>query len=537
MDFVFEPLALYVGVTGHRDIPAQHAPALERAVSGVLSEIQAQYPHCTLTVLSPLADGADRLCARAAVEAGLRLVVPMPMAADEYKKDFDDESNREFDELCGRADRTFAVPAPQNESAARGEYYRGVGKYVAEHSHILIALWDGRETLFPEGGGTFETIKFARERDRTVCVIDTPRPGDAFRETKPVVPVDGRIAVVNDLYGDVAAHGQEMAEMTAAARADFLDGEAEKSIAPGARRIMDAFLCADALAVKNRDRKLRALQALSALGLLMVLAFLLYDELESNLMLFVYGGLIILSFAVYMLAVRRRVHRKYITMRAIAEALRIQFYWGLCRISDSVFDSYTFTQKEELGFVETLLLSLQEELARFDTVMPERGRALWLRGQLDYHISSEAKKSKREARNKKAAKTMLALSIALFVLVAVMELFFKNALESELPVQGIRGFLLMHDGAIIWRGILKILLGTISAGTAFLANYYGNLALPQQIFFDKRMNALFEQAVRTESADGERFEETMRTTGAEALIESAGWYILQRDNGPGLFIG
>ena len=536
MDFVFEPLTLYVGVTGHRDIPAEHVPALERAVRGVLSEIQAQYPHCALTVLSPLADGADRLCGRAAVEAGLRLVVPTPMDIDEYKKDFDGESKQEFDALCARADKAFAVPAPQ-DAASRGEYYRAVGRYVAEHSHILIALWDGRETLHQEGGGTFETIQFARELDRAVCVIDTPRTGDVFQKPKTAVPVDGRIAVINELCGDISACRQNMADMTAAGRADFLDGEAEKSVAPNARRVMDVFLCADALAVKNRDKKLCALRALSAFGLAMVFAFLLYDELESNLMLFVYAGLIVLSVAVYMRAVKRRVHRKYITMRAIAEALRIQFYWGLCGISDNVFESYTFTQKEELGFVEMMLISLQEELEHFDTLMPERGMTLWIRGQLDYHISSEAKKSKKEVRNKKAAKTMLVLSVVLFVLVAAMELFFKNALETELPMQEIRGIFLMHDGAIIWRGILKIVLGTISAGTAFLANYYGNLALPQQIFFDRRMRALFEQAVRTESENEEQFAKTMKVTGAEALIESAGWYILQRDNGPGLFIG
>ena len=536
MSGLLEPIGLYVGVTGHRDIPLGCVSAVASVVAGVFAELRERYPSCAVTVLSPLADGADRLCAEAAVDAGCRLVVPLPMDADEYKNDFDEASKREFDELCAKADRVFTVPPPQTASAERGEYYREVGRYVAEHSHILIALWDGRETLFPEGGGTFETIKFARERERMVCVIDTPRQGGEFRETMPIAPLDERIAVINELCGDVAKCGQAMEKMTAANRESFLDAEAEKALTPGARRVMNAFLCADALAVKNRDYKLLSLRLLSLFGLMMVLAFLLYDELESNLMLFVYAGLILASFAVYLISRKKRFHRRYITMRAVAEALRIQFYWGLCGISDSVFDSYTFTQKEELGFVEMILLSLQEELERFDTVMPERVRSLWIHGQLDYHISSETSKSKKETRNKKAARTMLVLSVALFVLVALMELFFKDTLETALPMQAVRGFMLMHDGEIIWRGILKIILGTISAGTAFLANYYGSLALPRQIFDDRRMRALFEQAERAEQSDEARFAEAMRMAGREALIESAGWYVSQRENGLGIFI-
>jgi hypothetical protein len=59
-----------------------------------------------LVVLSALAEGADRLVAqRVLTRANARLIVPLPLARDEYMQDFEsDESKREFLDLLARAD-------------------------------------------------------------------------------------------------------------------------------------------------------------------------------------------------------------------------------------------------------------------------------------------------------------------------------------------------------------------------------------------------------------------------------------------------
>ena len=41
--------------------------------------------------------------------------------------------------------------------------YRQLGIYIAEHSHVLIALWDGKPPQGQYGCGTVEVIKFALE--------------------------------------------------------------------------------------------------------------------------------------------------------------------------------------------------------------------------------------------------------------------------------------------------------------------------------------------------------------------------------------
>jgi hypothetical protein len=82
------PLPIVIGVTGHRDLRSEDVPALEGIVRRILLEVRTSHPHSPLILLSPLAEGSDRLVAKVALEAGLRLVVPLPLAHDLYEQDF-----------------------------------------------------------------------------------------------------------------------------------------------------------------------------------------------------------------------------------------------------------------------------------------------------------------------------------------------------------------------------------------------------------------------------------------------------------------
>jgi hypothetical protein len=69
----WSPHPMLVGVTGHRDIPTEYVLELERRVELLLTQLSEQYPHRRVVVLSSLAEGADRLCAHAALAAGCSL--------------------------------------------------------------------------------------------------------------------------------------------------------------------------------------------------------------------------------------------------------------------------------------------------------------------------------------------------------------------------------------------------------------------------------------------------------------------------------
>ena len=102
----YGPIPLVFGVTGHRDLISEDVRGLEAAVRQVFQAVQSRYPHSPLRLLSPLAEGADRLAARVALQLGGELLVPLPMPRQEYLRDFATlESRQEFERLLARLPR------------------------------------------------------------------------------------------------------------------------------------------------------------------------------------------------------------------------------------------------------------------------------------------------------------------------------------------------------------------------------------------------------------------------------------------------
>jgi hypothetical protein len=145
-------------VTGHRFLAERDR--LAAGVDEALRRIREAFPGQPLTVISPLAEGADRLVVRRVLgSAGARLVVPLPLPQPEYMADFQSaESGKEFLALLRRADQVIALPP----SAAHDQACAAAGRYVMDHCDCLIALWDGQPA---EGlGGTGEMVERARQR-------------------------------------------------------------------------------------------------------------------------------------------------------------------------------------------------------------------------------------------------------------------------------------------------------------------------------------------------------------------------------------
>lgn len=172
-----------VGVTGHR---ALADPAgLADAVDAELDRLVAARAEATarpgdgapiVELRTSLAEGADRLVAVRVLARGGRIVVLLPLVADDYRHDFATEaSQRAFDRLSAMADevRVVDVAAGSTRDAA----YEAVGHAVVADSDVLLALWDGQPS---QGrGGTAEIIEHARRSGVEVVVIPTERATDA----------------------------------------------------------------------------------------------------------------------------------------------------------------------------------------------------------------------------------------------------------------------------------------------------------------------------------------------------------------------
>ena len=55
-----------IGVTGHRDLVADELPTIRERVRELFAGLQRQFPELPILVMTPLAEGADRLVAEVA---------------------------------------------------------------------------------------------------------------------------------------------------------------------------------------------------------------------------------------------------------------------------------------------------------------------------------------------------------------------------------------------------------------------------------------------------------------------------------------
>jgi len=200
------------GISGHRDLVRSDLPELRQHLRMVFERYRERYPDASLELLSPLAEGADRVAAEVALTCRIKVKVPMPMAQPEYECDFTTvESLGEFRRLLAEASSQWEVSdcsskqRSLSDNEVRAQKYAAVGEFIARESHVLILLWDGRDNQ--KVGGT-AWVKKRREHWTRVAAqggaapdvfgyvgtiqVVTPR-ATADRTTQP------RIEIVGDL--------------------------------------------------------------------------------------------------------------------------------------------------------------------------------------------------------------------------------------------------------------------------------------------------------------------------------------------------
>jgi hypothetical protein len=181
------PFQLRIGVTGHRKLPEGKDlikavnDAIDLAISRSGYSAADRHTPLKLTVVSALAEGADRIVAREVLDRNGSLVCVLPVAKTDlelYRADFEsEESKQEFDDLHGRAQQVIA-PREHISPEQRDAGYLWAGQEVARRSDVIIAIWDGQA---PRGvGGTADLILWLRNRDNKM------RPRRVLQESGPL---------------------------------------------------------------------------------------------------------------------------------------------------------------------------------------------------------------------------------------------------------------------------------------------------------------------------------------------------------------
>jgi hypothetical protein len=280
------------------------------------------------------------------------------------------------------------------------------------------------------------------------------------------------------------------------------------------KQLLDAYSTADALAITFQRRLIFRLRLITFITLVALVAFQLYFTLQDKVyeVLIAYIGLAVLAFAVHFLTIWQRFESKYLDYRALAEGLRVQLFWRMAGLCDSVADNYLNRQQGELSWIREALRNRLLLLYHipYQTVEIDRQLELvdkhWVQDQQKYFQRAARANSTRIARLKLFAKVCIAGGLALSV---------RKALVGQHPA---------IDIVIVMLPILAALM-TVYIRTRKFQEQSRQFARMALLF--RHAAARMKQAIHRN--DMKQAQKLVQELGQEALIENADWVILHRD--------
>jgi len=557
-----QPLVpIVLAVTGHRDVREADLTALAAAVTAQLRLLSEKHPHSPCVLLSGLAEGADRLAARCALEVGWTLGVVLPLPQDSYQQDFTDpDSLEEFNDLLARAAwcRDISVP-----DMGRPECYDVLGEWLARHSHALLALWDGEPGRGP--GGTAEVVRrflegASQDQEHLVVAdtgpvihIHTPRASSSLQTSAALA---GTVEYLNPRPGGLAG-GLDVERWNAAlGRIDQFNRDVEQAdqkgllaglaqstalpLPPDAKELSSEdlpmasrslFLVADKMAIQaQRERSLmfKALLFLAAGALVLAQTYSSLFTLAPILLSAIV--LSCLGIAWYRVSQTRHVEQRYLDYRALAEASKIQYFWRVAGVSDSVCDHYLRQQSDELEWIR---LALRSTTMR-DPVNSERPprhwlrwvRDNWLEDQRRYFLGAGNGRAGKAAQNRQLDEVwsrrsqLLAVAGAALMLVTAGFHLLVADLTLSLHDWLLRSLLVVYSIVFGAAGLCKVYQQTSAFSEH--AKKYERTGRTLQVALG-RMDAAFD------AGDDAGAVGVIRSFGIEALDENGDWLLLHRE--------
>ena len=566
-------LPLVVAITGHRDLCPGDIESLEGAVRSILEKLQRDYPFTPLLMLSPLAEGADRLAARVALECGARLIAPLPMPRDEYMNDFEtDASREEFMELLEQAELHFELHlvhgtsenAVRSDNVERAHQYAHVGAYIVRHCQVLIALWDGIGSAAE--GGTAEIVNFMLEGvpnkyDSAESPLDPKKTGPVYHIATPRQchnGFQGEKYKLDELYPDgyssksaaaeafeqsrrhIDNYNLETVKLSADKNDDLersrgyvLPTDIVKTLPKPQQEMLDNYAVADVLAQFFQKDTLRTLRWLFGLAFFAFLWFVFYGERRDNVWLL---ALSILS-PIPMYVINRRAnkgdyHAKHLDYRALAEGLRIQIFWHIAGLREPVAKHYLRKQRSELDWIRDAISTWNIPMEsvhgkpEFDIVNKN-----WVDDQRSYfRKTSERDQAKVEVYDN-WVRSLFGVTGGLTAIVVVLVFAGHWIVHHITSLLGAQFAEKEYENV---RDFLVVMIVVLPGLAATIDGYSEKLAFAEQAKQYQRMRDLFEGAAiqlaqSLQEGSHDQAHRVIQELGEEALAENGDWVLIHRE--------
>jgi hypothetical protein len=558
-----------MGVTGHRDIRAEDTPALEAAVESLIQIFRTRLPSTPIVVLSGLAQGADQLVARVALRCGASLAAVLPMPADIYRTTMDASGRDGFDELLPQASLVIQLPLGpgvgeeklRQSEEARAEQYEALAVFVATCSQAVIALWDGN--VSDAKGGTYRVIEYAlgnppgaadswaEPQSGIVYQVVTPRERDQE-------PLRNRFSLVTWTSLDRFKQDDEADRLALETMLDTFNRDAMRLIPPETgpwggllpglcKSSPESFACrlemvhgaADTLSMRFSEQTKSTLMWILGFALTAIGGFEIYAHvLRSHFGLWlIYPAALVGAWFVHRLTKERRIEKRYLDYRALAEALRVQFFWDLAGIRESVADYYLVHHRTELDWIRYALRAIR--LFQLAETGPLRGdendmrlvQEHWIEDQRSFYDKTASKQKEALERleftsiGSLRAVWILSLLIPVSLLIPSDRLGAWRSFASEEPWLGI--LILLTSLPSIAIGLFRVWIE--QGGYAEQVRTYHRMA---DVFrrADNRLDAeLRSQDPESRVARLKSAQEVILHLGIQALEENGDWLLLHRD--------
>jgi hypothetical protein len=537
----------FLGVTGHRNLDPSSIPAARNQVEALFDQLAAALPNTPFVLLTALAEGADQLVAELALRKGWEILAPLPMEVERYAASFcDPQAATRMRELIASGLRTQVLGTDSEDDEA---CFTQLAIFLARHSHLLIALWDGEPSH--GDGGTANVVHMARSSASLPRAKGLDRRRRTELRSTPPIPV---------AWIPVARNGRAHAELE----------RQELGLLPPSRdnrepadptfdqvrpwRLDEAWQDAEAwnrlilqgaIDSKQADPWQNRFQAIDQIALgfqattrrlflirlaLIVSSFLLLElaagPLQGQAFASV-GSLICLSIGTLGLAVPNRLaNSRYLNARALAEHLRV-----LCQFPEARAQSKAglnpLHHLRLIGEPADGLCRALDAWALLDRLdcRPSEAREIelllheWVEDQANYLARARLKEFRQDSAWRLATTALLNLGLGSSVLLALS--FLPAATAMFAP----------HRAAIALFATAALLLAaacrTIRSYRAFAPNA-NRYALAEARF----RNAADDTRAALQRKDPEEAQAVLRELGDLAMRENSEWLGLHLDRPP-----
>lgn len=588
-------IPIHFGITGHRDIAPEDIPQAKSKLHSLISEYKTLHPNSEFRMLTLLAEGADSLAADVAIECGVTLIAVLPMPLSEYEKDFADTASlKRFREYWNTAEDRIelTLKSTENGLVERNAMYAAGGAFIAAHSQILIALWDGIDN--GKLGGTAYVVKSKLAGDYSAwrysskysSHISVPDSGPVFH-----IPVNRHSAVTDkanqalnfkmtetseggittifpdswfSIAQDVGRTDESLAGESPAAvsekyiskvlsdidsfNRDCLDTSItsesiaktegnklypESEITSGQKKLLLLYGYADSMAIIFQKRYVKYLNYVANYSFF---AFALYGVFDQfcvgkpfHTVFYAFFWLaIVVAFFTFKTAKKRLWEEKYYGYRALAEAIRVQLSWIIAGIPEVVSDHYLEKYTEKIPWLQIAVSNCS--LKANSETLPPHNVALVKVGWVDDQYSFYSKSKDRKG-NEIARAEHTSKWFVRFALV----LF---------GIVGIWGFSMLADFdrfKELYTSVFGYKLKyyeLLVYGFTFVLAYAGKetfvtekRAINDEMSQYQRMAQIFgrgKQALEKPDLGIEDSKDILRELGKEALAENGDWLLYQR---------